>query len=81
MGLVLVLAVGPIVAGRAVVVLAALLTMMTPVVPGPAIAVLAVYVAVVVLESPRVFLLDPLALASLIPVVLIGSEQAGCQEE
>ena len=78
---VLELVVGLIVAGRAIVVGAALGTMMTPVVPCPAIAVLPVYVAVVVLESPRLFLVDPLALASLIPVVLIGSEQAGSQEE
>ena len=75
---VLELAVVLIVAGRAIVVRAGLGTMMAPIVPGPAIAVLAVSIAVVVAETPRVLLLDPLALASLIPVVLIGSEQAGC---
>lgn len=52
-----------------------------PVVPSPAIAVLAVLVTIAVSESPCVVLLNPLAPASLIPVVLMGSEQGGRQEK
>src|SRR5580704_5926284 len=69
---ILVLVVGLIVAGRAIVVGLALRTVFTPVVPFPAIAVLPVYVALVVAESPCVLLLEPVALAALIPVVAFG---------
>ena len=75
--LVLELVVAPSVARRAVVVRAAFRAMFTPVVPSPAFAVLAVFVATAVAESPSILLLDPLALASLIPIILIGPEQAG----
>jgi hypothetical protein len=75
--LVLELVVAASVARRAIVVRAAIRTVFTPVVPSPAFAVLAVFVATAVAESPCILLLDPLALASLIPIVLIGSEQAG----
>ena len=74
--LVLELVVASSVARRAIMVRAALRTMMTPVVPSPAIAVPPVDVAIGVAESPCVLLLTPLPLASLIPIVLIGPEQA-----
>jgi len=73
---VLVLVVGLIVAGRAIVVGLTLSTVLTTVVPSPAIAVLPIYVAAGVAELPCFLLLDPLALAPLIPIVLIGSQQA-----
>ena len=74
---VLVLVVGLIVAGRAIVVGLALRTVFTSVVPSPAIAMLPIDVAAGVAELPCLLLLDPLALASLIPIVLVGPEQAG----
>jgi hypothetical protein len=74
MFLLLELLVVSIVAGRAVVVLAGLLTMKPPVIPSPAIAILPVLVAVDVSESPAVLLLIPVSPTALIPVVvLIGS--------
>ena len=66
---ILVLVVGLIVAMRAIVVGLALRTMFAPVVPFPAIAVLPVHITLVVAESPCVLLLEPVALAALIPVV------------
>lgn len=63
-----------IVAGRAVMVLAAFRTMKPPVIPSPLIAGLPVLVAVDVAESPAVLLLIPVPPTTLIPVVvLIGS--------
>ena len=73
---VLVLVVRLIVARRAIVVGLALGAMLTSVVPSPAIAVLPIYVAAGIAELPYVLLLRPLALASLIPIVLIGPDQA-----
>jgi hypothetical protein len=79
--LLLVLVVGPIVARCAVVIAGRFRAVGTPIIPSPAMAVLSVYVAISVTESPCVVLLNPLALASLIPVVLVGSNRARCQNK
>ena len=74
MFLLLELLVVSIVAGRAVVVLAAVRTMKPSIVPSPAIPVLPVFVAVDVAESPTVLMLIPASPTTLIPfVVLVGS--------
>ena len=76
--LILVLVVGLIVAGRAVVVLATLLAMSPPVVPCPTIAVLPVHITLVVAESPCVLLLEPVALAVLtmiVPAAYVSSQR------
>ena len=73
---VLVLIVRLIVARRAIVVRRAVGAMLTSVVPSPAIAVLPIYVAAGIAELPYFLLLSPMPLASLIPIVLIGPDQA-----
>ena len=74
---VLVLVVGLIVARRAIVVRRAIGAVLTSVVPSPAIAVLPIYVAAGIAELPYVFRLRPLALASLVPIVLTRPDQVG----
>ncbi len=70
-----------IVAGCAVMVRAAFRAVMTPVVPSPAIPMPPVLVAVRIAESPCVLLFNPMAPASLVPVVCVGSDQAWCERK
>src|SRR5882757_7891202 len=79
--LMLELVVGSIVARCAVMVRAAFRSVTTPVVPSPAVTVLAILAAIVIAESPRVLLLHPVAFASLVPVVRIGSGKTRCQRK
>jgi hypothetical protein len=72
--LLLELLVASIVAGRAVMVRAAVRTMKPPVIPSPAIAVPPVLVAGEVAESPAVLMLIPASATALVPIVVsIGS--------
>ena len=49
--------------------------------PFPAATLIAVLVAISIVESPLVLLFNPMATASLIPFVVLGSDESGRQQE